>query len=119
MFIRKLKKCRAFTAGDGCVLRELLHPGKAPLKFRYSLAYAKVRPGRKTAPHKLKTSEVYYILKGKGLMSIDGKTSKVSPGCAIYIPPRSIQNIKNTGKRWLEFLCIVDPAWRQEDEEVF
>ena len=51
-------------------------------------------------------------------MYVDNKTSKVSSGSAVYIPPGSAQRIKNTGKSNLEFLCIVDPAWRKEDEEI-
>jgi len=29
------------------------------------------------------------------------------------------QYIENTGDSDLKFLCIVDPAWREENEEVF
>ncbi|MCG2734954.1 MAG: hypothetical protein L6282_01035 [Candidatus Methanoperedenaceae archaeon] len=51
-------------------------------------------------------------------MHINEESSKVHPGAAIYIPPRSMQYINNTGKTDLIFLCIVDPAWRREDEEI-
>ncbi len=51
-------------------------------------------------------------------MSIDGESEAVRPGQAIYIPPHSTQYIQNTGGSDLTFLCIVDPAWREEDEEV-
>jgi len=118
MFIKKLKDCSKFISGDNAILRELLHADKGNFKFRYSLAHAVVKPGKITTPHKLKTTEVYYIVKGSGLMHIDKKASKVTSGCVIYIPPRSTQYIKNTGKSNLEFLCIVDPAWRKEDEEI-
>jgi len=118
MFIKKLKDCPKFISGDNAILRELLHADKGNFKFRYSLAHAVVKPGKVTTAHKLKTTEVYYIVKGSGLMHIDKKVSKVTSGCAIYIPPRSTQYIKNTGKSNLEFLCIVDPAWRKEDEEI-
>jgi len=37
----------------------------------------------------------------------------------IYIVPWSKQHIKNTGKTALEFLCIVDPEWKEKDEEIF
>lgn len=119
MFIRELGKCDEFIAGDGSVLRELLHPDKADLEISYSLALAKVSPGQVTKPHKLKTSEVYYILEGEGLMHIDEESHPVYPGWAIYIPPSSRQCIKNTGESILKFICIVDPAWRKEDEQVF
>jgi hypothetical protein len=62
MFLKHLKDCDEFVAGDDSILRELLHPDKADLRLRYSLAHAVVRPGQTTRPHRLKTSEVYYIL---------------------------------------------------------
>ncbi|HLB71068.1 MAG: cupin domain-containing protein [Candidatus Methanoperedens sp.] len=118
MFIKDLRECEEFTAGDDSLLRELLHPAKADLKIRYSFAHAIVKPFHTSKPHRLKTSEVYYILDGEGIMHIDGESEKVSQGQAIYIPPRSKQYIQNTGSSDLVFLCIVDPAWRREDEEV-
>jgi mannose-6-phosphate isomerase-like protein (cupin superfamily) len=35
----------------------------------------------------------------------------------IYVPPRGVQHIENTGSDDLEFLCIVDPPWYPEAEE--
>jgi mannose-6-phosphate isomerase-like protein (cupin superfamily) len=118
MFLKRLKDCREFTAGDGSILRELLHPEKADLQIRYSLAYAKVAAGQKTKPHKLKSCEVYYITAGNGLMHIDEESLEVGPESAIYIPAGARQYIENTGKSDLRFLCIVDPAWQEEDEEI-
>lgn len=118
MFIRDLRTCDEIVAGDETILRELLHPDKADLKIRYSLAHAKVKPGQSSLPHRLKTSEVYYILEGEGIMYVDDESAAVHPGHAIYVPPNSTQHIKNTGNSDLKFLCIVDPAWNPEDEEV-
>lgn len=118
MFIKDLKNCKEFIARDNAILRELLHPDKENLKLRYSLAYATVKPGDTSYRHKLKNSEVYYILEGEGIMYIDNEAVEVHPGQAIYIPPNAIQCIRNTGRDDLKFLCIVDPAWRPEDEEV-
>ena len=120
IFISDLSDLEEFTAGDGCSLRELLHPDKQPLALRYSLAHAVVEPGQTTAPHRLKeASEVYYILAGEGLMHIDDDVAPVEPGQAVYIPPGARQFIKNMSDVDLVFLCIVDPGWRVEDEEVF
>lgn len=118
MFVKRLEDCREFIAADGPVLREFLHPAKADLKIHYSLACAKIVPSQKTSPHKLKTSEVYYIIEGHGLMHINEETCEVGPHCAVYIPPDSKQYIENTGDSDLIFLCIVDPAWRRLDEEI-
>jgi len=118
MFIRELHDCEEFVAGDNCTLREILHPDKADLALRYSLAHAVVRPGDTTWQHRLRTSEVYYILSGTGVMHIDGASAPVRAGSTVYIPPRAIQCITNSGNADLVFICIVDPAWRKEDEEV-
>jgi mannose-6-phosphate isomerase-like protein (cupin superfamily) len=117
MFTKDLKDCPEFVAGDNTILRELLHPDKADLDLRYSLAHAMLKPGKTSQPHKLKTSEVYYILEGEGIMHIEDEMVKVLPGQAIYIPPGSRQFIHNPGHSDLKFLCIVDPAWQKEDEE--
>jgi len=118
MFIKDLKACKEFVAGDNAILCELLHPDKEVIKLRYSLAHAVLKPGHTSYRHKLKTSEIYYILEGEGLMHIDNESARVLPGQVIYIPPDSVQYIKNTGEGDLKFLCIVDPAWRKEDEEI-
>lgn len=118
MFIRDWKNCAEFIAGDNTRLRELFNPLKDPLELRYSLAHARLAQGLESTPHRLKTSEVYYILEGTGEMRIDGEVREVGPGQAIYIPPHAVQSIKNTGKGELVFICMVDPAWRPEDEIV-
>ena len=51
-------------------------------------------------------------------MHINEKAFSVGPDCTVYIPPNSAQYIENTGKTILKFLCIVDPPWQKEDEEV-
>lgn len=53
MFIKDLQNCEEFIAGDNTILRELLHPDKADLKLRYSLAHAVVRSDVTSHPHKL------------------------------------------------------------------
>ena len=73
----------------------------------YSLAYAVVHSGDSTLPHRLKSSEVYYILRGRGRMYIDAEKTELSPGDAVYIPPGSGQSIECISSDDLEFLCIV------------
>jgi len=119
MLVQKLQACAEFIAGDGTQLRELLHPDKQPIELRYSLAHAIVPVGQTSIPHALKTSEVYYILSGTGEMHIDNETQVLESGDAVYIPPNAKQFIRNSGTEPLVFICIVDPAWRKEDETVY
>lgn len=120
LLLRRLHEIPAFTAGDKTVLRELLHPDNTrPFSGRYSLAHASLAVGEESLRHALKTSEVYYILAGEGLLTIDDESTAVTAGDCIEIPPHAIQSIRNTGTVMLSFLCIVDPAWKAADEVVF
>ena len=120
MLIKDIKKCKEFIAGDNSILRELLHPDndKGNLELKYSLAHAVVKPGDVTSLHLMTTSEVYYVLQGKGLMYVGNEKKEVKEGQVIYIPPNSPQRIRNTGNQDLVFLCIVDPAWKKENEDI-
>lgn len=118
MIIKHLKNLKEFIAGDNSRLKEIINPQKENLKLRYSLACAKVGKNKRTLKHRLKYSEVYFIIKGNGVMHIGKDKKNVKTGDTIYIPPNSVQYIENKGKCPLEFLCIVDPAWRAKCEEV-
>ena len=118
MFVKTLEDCTTIVAGDNTILKEILHPDKADLAIRYSLAHAIVPPENSSLQHKLTTSEVYYILSGQGEMHIDADTQAVAANDTVYIKPGAVQWIENTGKEPLVFLCIVDPPWTKEDEEV-
>ena len=121
MIMKKLKDLKEIIALDDTIIREMLNPkhDENPLHIGYSLAHATLPPKKASLPHRFKTaSEVYYILKGEGLMHIDDETEKVGPGDTIYIPPQGAQFIENTGEVSLEFLCIVYPEWQPDSEEL-
>ncbi len=119
MIITDLSKCEYFTSEDKTYLCELLHPARENVALPYSIAHAIVKPGNESLPHRLrKSSEVYFILEGEGMVHIDEEHARVGPGQAILIPPGSWQHIRNIGTTDLKFLCIVHPMWSAEDEEV-
>ncbi len=118
MLVKKLKNCAEITAGDRTRLRELLHPVRDAVALRYSLAEARLARGARSRAHRLETAEVYYVVQGAGLMHVGEETAELTRGEAVYIPPGSVQWLENIGKEEIEFLCIVDPAWRPEDERV-
>lgn len=117
MQVKSLAGCREIIANDGCRLRELLHPDKDPALITYSLAIAWVDPGQATHPHALRQTEVYYIIRGNGIMHIGQETREVGPGDAVVIPPGHAQWIENRSTtQVLEFAAIVSPPWRAEDD---
>ncbi|RXE57413.1 mannose-6-phosphate isomerase [Methanoculleus taiwanensis] len=121
MLIRDIRDAPHARVMDNSLLCELLHPDRetAELAMGYSIAHAVVPAGEATLPHRLSAaSEVYCILEGEGVMHIDTKSAPVRPGQAVYIPPGAVQWIESTSSSDLVFLCIVDPRWREEDEEL-
>ena len=84
----------------------------------YSLAHALVRPAESSLRHRLAAVEVYYFLAGAGIMHVGNESAAVGPGHTVVVPAGTEQWVENAGDHDLEFLCIVDPAWREEDEEV-
>lgn len=118
MIIKKLQEIDGIEGEEGTKIHQIFHPHNTLSGIRYSISHSELKPGKKSKLHKMKTSEVYYILQGEGVLQIDDDTFKVSKDQAIYISPHSKQCIENTGKDELKFLCIVDPAWKQEDETV-
>jgi mannose-6-phosphate isomerase-like protein (cupin superfamily) len=121
LIIRRLRELKEIVAIDDTRLHEMLNPlhDDGELLLGYSLAHAVVKPHCESLPHRLKTSsEVYYILRGRGVMHIDDESAEVKADDVIYVPPGSRQYISNTGTTGLAFLCIVNPSWRGEDEEL-
>lgn len=112
----KFDKLNEFVAGDGAILREHYNPNTMNIDLNHSLAYAKVLPNRKTKPHSLKTTEIYVIQSGKGIMHIDENAFDVQTSDAVVIPPNAVQYIENNSEQELTFFCIVEPAWKLEDE---
>ncbi len=81
--------------------------GEAPL----SMACFRFEPGQMGARHKHeKEVEVYYCLKGKGRVTVDGKEYILSPNTALYIAPQSFHETKNIGDEEFEFLAIFAPC---------
>ena len=62
------------------------------------------------------SSEIYYILEGSGKLKINEDTHHLEKDDSAYVPPNSKQFIENIGSIDLRFLCIVEPAWKADDE---
>ena len=118
MFIRDIASSQEIVAGDHTLLKELFNPLRDDLDLRYSLAVARIQPDGLSFLHRLKNSEVYFFLKGSGVMRIDDETAQVQAGQVVYVPPGATQQVLNVSNEELIFICIVDPAWKEDEEEI-
>lgn len=118
MSLKKLPEVPEIEGSEGTKIRQIFHPHNTLSGIRYSVAHFSLDQGKKSQLHKIKSSEIYYILEGKGILYVDDDKIQVSKDDSVYIPPMSKQYIENVGNAELKFLCIVDPAWRKEDESL-
>lgn len=54
--------------------------------------------------HEQKEDEIYYVLSGRGVMTIDGKSFGVTPGTAVLTRPGSSHGLKQSGDEDLVIL---------------
>jgi mannose-6-phosphate isomerase-like protein (cupin superfamily) len=56
-----------------------------------------LKPGSGIGYHEQKEDEIYYVLSGRGTMTIDGKSFEVGPGTAVLTRPGSSHGLKQIG----------------------
>lgn len=62
------------------------------------------KPGSAIGYHLQKEDEIYYVLSGRGEMTIDGKTFEVKPGDAVLTRPGASHGLKQVGSEDLVIL---------------
>ncbi|MEY2696594.1 MAG: hypothetical protein RL333_732 [Pseudomonadota bacterium] len=108
----------SYITKDGSEIRELMHPA-VHRNTNQSLAEAMIQVGGKTHLHKhLITEELYHIIRGHGLMTLQHQVFAVKPGDTVCIPPGTHHSIENTGQVPLVFLCSCSPAYSHQDTEL-
>jgi mannose-6-phosphate isomerase-like protein (cupin superfamily) len=66
--------------------------------------------GGKTPPNRHQLAvEMFFILKGEGLASCDGKVVPIRSGDSVLVPPNGIHVLENTGSERLYALCMMVP----------
>ena len=114
MLIKYAKDKTTYMTSDGSEIYEALNPKNDPVDIPYSIAIARVEPFASTKEHFLLHTEIYYILKGRGKLTVGEDSSVVAEGDTILIPPRKNQFIENKTSKSLEIMAIVSPPWRKE-----
>ncbi|OLE53605.1 MAG: hypothetical protein AUG51_12115 [Acidobacteria bacterium 13_1_20CM_3_53_8] len=81
-----------------------------------SLAEEVLPVGAKVGRHyHNETEEIYYILSGRGLMTVGDETRKVEAGDAIFIPLGQKHTLENNGDKPLTLLLVCGPAYSAKD----
>ncbi|WIE84917.1 cupin domain-containing protein [Curtobacterium sp. MCPF17_021] len=67
---------------------------------------ALIDPGGWLAPHRHQAPEVYQVLTGLAVVTLDGVAHEVRGGTAVYIPSNCEHGIRNTGDTPLELVYV-------------
>ena len=77
------------------------------------------KPGSAIGYHLQREDEIYYVLSGRGMMTIDGKEFEVGPGDAVLTRPGSSHGLKQIGKEDLVILINYEQAPVRRVRNVF
>jgi len=116
MSLRKNFEIKSIQGNEGTKIKQYFHPHNTLNGINYSIAQFTLEPRKKSKLHKISSSEIYYILEGNGSIRVNDQKYELEKDDSIYVPPNSKQFLENTGSDNLRFLCIVEPAWKTDDE---
>ena len=75
------------------VFRGTTHGG-----FEIACHMTKLMPGTSPhAPHRHVNEEIFFLREGTMELTVEGKTSKIGPGCIMYIASNELHGSKNVG----------------------
>jgi mannose-6-phosphate isomerase-like protein (cupin superfamily) len=57
-------------------------------------------------PHSHPTHEWYFVMSGRGVMSIDDEERSVGPGDLVYIPPDHVHSLRPVGGGAIHCFCF-------------
>jgi mannose-6-phosphate isomerase-like protein (cupin superfamily) len=65
-----------------------------------------VAAGGAVFPHSHPTHEFYFVMSGRGVMTIAGEDREVNPGDLVYIPPDQVHSLRPIGGGAIHCFCF-------------
>ncbi len=69
-----------------------------------------IKQGGEIMPHTHEVLEVIYIIKGEGLVLVNGEKQKAEPGTIVLAQAGSEHGFLNTGDTDIEMYCVFSPG---------
>ncbi|HEY0099741.1 MAG TPA: cupin domain-containing protein, partial [Pyrinomonadaceae bacterium] len=111
MIIVNRREAAVIKTPHGSEIRPLMDRTTSEIEL-CSLAEEVLPPGASVGRHHhLQTEEVYYLLEGRGRMTVAGESREVAAGDAVFIPRGATHTLANTGDAPLRLLLVCGPAY--------
>ena len=80
-----------------------------------SITIVEMEPGGIQHVHSHDSEQMYYIMEGSGLMTVDDEQRQVKVGDCIFFSSLSRHGLENTGGTVLRYLSAASPSFKKED----
>ena len=116
MIVTNLQQAKVINTRHGSEIRPLIDRTTSAIT-QCSLAEETLPPGCAVTPHRHRQiEEIYFVISGRGLMTVGDETREVEAGDAIYIPRGQRHTLENTGTDPIKLVLVCGPAFFYEDE---
>jgi quercetin dioxygenase-like cupin family protein len=104
-YVRKkdTREINEVAAGSGTSMQVLIGPHEAP---NFALRRFIMKPQGGMPRHTNLVEHEQFVLKGSGIIEINGEEFEVTEGDSVYIPAQVSHSYK-AGENGLEFICVV------------
>jgi mannose-6-phosphate isomerase-like protein (cupin superfamily) len=111
MIIVKRDSASVVNTAHGSEIRPLIDRTTSGIT-QCSLAEEILPPGHAVAPHQHRQiEEIYYVVAGRGLMTVGDEVREVEAGDAVYIPRGHRHTLENTGTEPIKLILVCGPAF--------
>jgi len=82
-----------------------------------SVTLVEMEPGGFQHHHHHEAEQMYFILKGSGMMKVNDEEKQVNEGDCIFIPSNSVHGLENDGNQELIYLSAASPSFSKDQCE--
>ena len=116
MIIVNRKHAGIINTAHGSEIRPLIDRTTSAIT-QCSLAEEMLPPGCAVTPHYHRDiEEIYYLVSGRGLMTVGDEIQEVNAGDAVYVPRGHRHTLQNTGTETIKLILVCGPAFFYEDQ---
>lgn len=113
MKILKKKTAPRYVRGEGITSYLLASPRTSNGKH-LTTTQVEIKPGGDQQIHSRVPEQMYFMLEGRGMMTVGVDKERVEPGDCIFIPSGAPHGLQNDGDVVLRYFSVASPSFHHE-----